>query len=142
EKKPIEPLILSTHSSEFAYDKSQSSNSDCPTVDQLTNEVSYDDINLEESYSYADIKSQESSSNVVEKQRDNAEPLYNDNLGIHQMKLFVDELKGEFIKRFDQFHTQIKGLEQKIEHMDKRLNKKLISFLQKLITFMKQMQHN
>ncbi|CAF1647001.1 unnamed protein product [Rotaria magnacalcarata] len=94
EKEPIEPLILSTHSSKFAYDKSQSSNSDCPTIDQLTNEVSYDDINLEESYSYddinleesysyADIKSQESSSNVVEKQRDNAEPLFNDNLGIH-----------------------------------------------------------
>ncbi|CAF3424907.1 unnamed protein product [Rotaria socialis] len=120
-KKPIEPLILSTHSSEFAYDKSQSSNSDCPTVDQLTNEVSYDDI-----------KSQESSSNVVEKQRDNAEPLYNDNLGIHQMKLFVDELKGEFIKRFDQFHTQIKGVEQKIEHMDKRLNKKIDQLSQKI----------
>ncbi|CAF2058610.1 unnamed protein product [Rotaria magnacalcarata] len=92
EKEPIEPLILSTHSSKFAYDKSQSSNSDCPTIDQLTNEVSYDDINLEESYSYDDInleesysyddiKSQESSSNVVEKQRDNAEPLFNDNLG-------------------------------------------------------------
>ncbi|CAM4946611.1 unnamed protein product [Rotaria socialis] len=120
-KKPIEPLILSTHSSEFAYDKSQSSNSDCPTVDQLTNEVSYDDI-----------KSQKSSSNVVEKQRDNAEQLYNDNLGIHQMKLFVDELKGEFIKRFDQFHTQIKGVEQKIEHMDKRLNKKIDQLSQKI----------
>ncbi|CAF4989569.1 unnamed protein product, partial [Rotaria magnacalcarata] len=102
EKEPIEPLILSTHSSKFAYDKSQSSNSDCPTIDQLTNEVSYDDINLEESYSYddinleesysyADIKSQESSSNVVEKQRDNAEPLFNDNLDLinftHKLKL-------------------------------------------------------
>ncbi|CAF5019022.1 unnamed protein product, partial [Rotaria socialis] len=96
-------------------------NSDCPTVDQLTNEVSYDEI-----------KSQESSSNVVEKQRDNAEQLYNDNLGIHQMKLFVDELKGEFIKRFDQFHTQIKGLEQKIEHVDKRLNKKIDQLSQKI----------
>ncbi|CAF4201137.1 unnamed protein product [Rotaria magnacalcarata] len=102
EKEPIEPLILSTHSSKFAYDKSQSSNSDCPTIDQLTNEVSYDDINLEESYSYDDInleesysyddiKSQESSSNVVEKQRDNAEPLFNDNLDLinftHKLKL-------------------------------------------------------
>ncbi len=51
---------------------------------------------------------------------------------MYQIKLFVDELKGEFIKRFDKFDIQIKRLEQKIEHVDKRVNKKIDLLSQKI----------
>ncbi|CAF1130601.1 unnamed protein product [Rotaria sordida] len=147
EKKVLASLMLSTHSSKIDYDKSHSSNSDCTKIDQLTNEVSDDNISLEESYSYADIKPQKSPSNidnklqkgysnVVEKQRDDAELLYNDNLGMHQMKLLLDELKGElkgeFNKRFDQLDTQIKNVEQRIENVNEKVNKKIDKLSQKI----------
>ena len=44
----------------------------------------------------------------------------------------MDELKGEFIKRFDKFDIQIKRPEEKIEHVDKRVNKKIDLLSQKI----------
>ncbi|CAF1206130.1 unnamed protein product [Rotaria sordida] len=44
----------------------------------------------------------------------------------------MDELKGEFITRFDQFNAQIKRVEQKIEDVDKRVNKKVDQLPQKI----------
>ncbi|CAF5006173.1 unnamed protein product [Rotaria sp. Silwood1] len=140
EKKILRPLILSTHSSKFDSNKC-SSNNDCPESDQLTNEIPHDDNSLNESYSYINIKSQRSTSNientleksysdVVKKQPNNVQLLGNDNLGeslnlMHQMKLFMNELKGDFNKRFDQLDTQIKNV-------DKRVNTKIDQLSQKI----------
>ncbi|CAF3888835.1 unnamed protein product [Rotaria sp. Silwood1] len=140
EKKILRPLILSTHSSKFDSNKC-SSNNDCPESDQLTNEIPHDDNSLNESYSYVNIKSQRSTSNientleksysdVVKKQPNNVQLLGNDNLGeslnlMHQMKLFMNELKGDFNKRFDQLDTQIKNV-------DKRVNTKIDQLSQKI----------
>ncbi|CAF3600734.1 unnamed protein product [Rotaria sordida] len=43
-----------------------------------------------------------------------------------------DEDVSEFITRFDQFNAQIKRVEQKIEDVDKRVNKKVDQLPQKI----------
>ena len=73
ERKAPSPLILSTQSSELKDDNLDLSDNDCPKIDPLTNDVSDEAINLEQSCSNTVID--------LEEQGDDTKLVCNQSLG-------------------------------------------------------------